>query len=86
MKTHQQTRMMSVIETLVNTVSGIVITLAAATVVYPWFGHSFTFQQNVGITAVFTVLSMIRGYGVRRLFNWILKREVQKNAKDDNSL
>lgn len=69
-----QTRKESLIESLINTVIGFLITLGLAPIIYPWFGHEFTFSQNLGITAIFTVTSIIRGYGVRRWFNSRIKQ------------
>ena len=66
-----QTRRQSLIETVVGVAIGFALSMVASTVVYPWFGHSFTPSQNAGITVIFTVLSLLRGYGVRRFFNWL---------------
>jgi hypothetical protein len=67
----KQSRRMSMIETIAGVAIGFVVSVAASFVVYPWFGHAFTLAQNVGITIIFTVLSIVRGYAVRRAFNWI---------------
>ena len=64
-----QSRKMSAFEAVFSTAAGFGISLAAAPVVYPLFGHSFTMAQNVGITIVFTFISLARGYAVRRVFN-----------------
>lgn len=64
-----QSRKMSMIESLTGTFIGFVVSVSAACVVYPLFGHAFTLTQNVAITAIFTVISVIRGYIVRRIFN-----------------
>jgi uncharacterized membrane protein len=66
-----QTRRQSFIETVAGVAIGFVLSIAASFIVYPLFGHSFTLSQNIGITVIFTVLSIARGYGVRRLFNWL---------------
>lgn len=66
-----QTRRQSLIETVVGVAIGFALSMAASTVVYPLFGHSFTPGQNAGITVIFTLLSLLRGYGVRRFFNWL---------------
>ncbi len=71
----QQTRRQSLIETLVGVAIGFAVSMLASLVVYPWFGHSFSISQNAGITVIFTLLSIARGYGVRRLFNWIHGRK-----------
>jgi high-affinity Fe2+/Pb2+ permease len=65
-----QSRKHSAIEAITGVAIGFAVSVAAAFVVYPLFGHSFTLSQNIGITIVFTVLSLVRGYAVRRVFNW----------------
>ena len=65
-----QTRRMSLVETIAGVAIGFVVSVAASFVVYPIFGHSFTLSQNIGITIIFTVLSIVRGYLVRRAFNF----------------
>lgn len=65
-----QSRKHSAIEAVAGVAVGFAVSLAAAPIVYPWFGHSFTLTQNVGITIVFTVLSLLRSYAVRRVGNW----------------
>lgn len=67
----QQTRRQSLIETLAGVAIGFAISMLASLVVYPIFGHAFSLSQNAGITVIFTLLSIARGYGVRRLFNWL---------------
>lgn len=52
-----------------STAIGFVMSLVLGYVVYPMFGHTFTLAQNVGITAIFTIASIARGYVVRRWFN-----------------
>ena len=66
-----QTRRQSLIETVVGTAAGFVFSILLSIVVYPLFGHSFTLAQNAGITVIFTIASIARGYGVRRFFNWL---------------
>lgn len=66
-----QTRRMSIIETVTGVAIGFAVSMAASLVVYPWFGHAFSLAQNAGITVIFTVLSIVRGYCVRRAFNWL---------------
>jgi hypothetical protein len=68
-----QSRLESLYEALIGTVLGLVISLLLSLVVYPLHGHSFTFAQNVSITATFTVASVARGYVVRRWCNTYLR-------------
>lgn len=74
----EQTKLGSLIEACINTAIGFLITLGLAPIVYPLFGHSFTLAQNLGITAVFTIVSIARGYVIRR---WANKRIKQAAAK-----
>lgn len=68
-----QTRLGSLIEAFINTAIGFLVTLGLTPIVYPLFGHSFTLAQNMGITAIFTVASVLRGYAIRRWFNTRLR-------------
>lgn len=64
-----QTRRMSAVETVAGVAIGFAVSVCLSFVVYPLFGHAFTLSQNVGITIIFTVASIVRGYLVRRAFN-----------------
>lgn len=77
-----QTKLGSLIEAWMNTLLGAFINLGASYIVYPLFGASFSFAQNVGIVAVFTVISVIRGYVVRRWFNAQLHKQAERLAKE----
>jgi hypothetical protein len=41
----------------------------------PWFGVNVSFYDNMQIALFFTIISMIRQYYVRRLFNWLHVKE-----------
>lgn len=73
-----QTRLQSLIEALVNVGIGMVVSVLLSLVVYPLFGHAFTLAQNVGLTLVFTVASIVRSYCVRRWFNARISRAVAR--------
>lgn len=64
-----QTGLQSAIETIASTAIGFVIAYVASYTVLPLFGHHVTHGQNFWITVIFTVISLIRGWCVRRLFN-----------------
>lgn len=69
-----QTRRESLIEAAVQTTIGYVVSLVVQVIAYPAFGHAFTFTQNLGLGVVFAVVSLIRGYVIRRWFNTYIKR------------
>lgn len=64
-----QSRRMSLIEAWAGTAIGFVVSVVLGFAVYPLFGCSFTLSQNISLTLIFTVASVLRGYAVRRLFN-----------------
>lgn len=65
----KQSKKMSLIEQVTSTAIGLLVSLGAQYVVFPWFGIYATLGDHLGITACFTVVSVARGYVVRRLFN-----------------
>lgn len=64
-----QTKLNSVLETMVSTAIGFSVSWVATLIVLPWFGFAASGSQAFGITCIYTVLSLVRGYAVRRLFN-----------------
>jgi Mg/Co/Ni transporter MgtE len=64
-----QTKMRSLIETCTSIAIGFVVSLIITALVLPAYGHAVTLGDNVQITTIFTVASIIRGYFVRRWFN-----------------
>jgi hypothetical protein len=66
-----QTRKKSMLEAWTNTVVGLFISYAIQVVTFPWFGIHVGTATHIGITAVFFVASIGRGYALRRFFNWL---------------
>lgn len=64
-----QTKLGSLIETIVNTLIGFGVSFVAWPVAAWAFGIPFNLQQHFGVVLFFTVLSVARGYVVRRWFN-----------------
>ncbi len=69
-----QTRLSSFAETVISIGIGFCVSLVITAIVLPAYGHHVTLGENVQITAIFTVASIVRMYAVRRLFNWIATR------------
>jgi hypothetical protein len=69
-----QTRLSSFAETVISIGIGFGVSLVITAIVLPAYGHHVTLGENVQITAIFTVASIVRMYAVRRLFNWIATR------------
>ena len=66
-----QTRRQSMIETAASVAIGYLVALASQLAIFPLFGIHATMSDNLLIGAWFTVISIIRGYYVRRFFNWV---------------
>ena len=64
-----QSRLGSLIEALLNILIGYAVAMATQIVVFPWFGIHIPFSQNFAIGAIFTVVSLLRSYAIRRWFN-----------------
>ena len=65
----KQTRRKSLIETVVQTVIGLGTSILLQVILYPVMGIPVTIQQNLIITLVFFLVSIVRGYIVRRIFD-----------------
>ena len=64
-----QTKRQSVIESITQTIIGMVVSLCIQLVIYDVLNIKVTFTQNLIITFVFFISSIIRGYVIRRIFN-----------------
>jgi hypothetical protein len=71
-----QSKKMSVLEQFANIGVGMIIALITQIITFPLFGLEVTFGNNLAILGIFTVVSFIRGYCFRRVFNWLeMRRE-----------
>jgi high-affinity Fe2+/Pb2+ permease len=64
-----QTKKQSFIESLTNTFVGFAISFAATFLIFPLVGIQSSGAKNFVITLFFTVVSILRGYVIRRYFN-----------------
>jgi len=71
-----QSRRHSAIEAILNIFIGIGVAYCAQLIVFPWFDIHISHSANLGITLIFTIVSFIRSYFVRRLFNKLHRIEI----------
>lgn len=65
-----QPRWQSFLEANLNTFVGFVVSMLTwEFIIKPLWGFSTSVLDNLGITAIFTALSIVRGYLIRRYFN-----------------
>ena len=69
-----QSKLSSFYEAAVNVAIGYAINLGVQVVLYPLYGATFTLVQNISIGLVFTVVSLVRSYVIRRYFNHYIVR------------
>ena len=64
-----QSKRESMIESLMNVGIGWFISFIANMLVLPLFGYNINLTDGVLISIIFTIISIVRGYMVRRWFN-----------------
>ena len=59
----------SLLESIVNVAVGYFVALLSQIIIFPIFGMKVSLRDNVLIGVFFTVISIVRSYLLRRLFN-----------------
>jgi uncharacterized protein YacL len=67
----KQSKKNSLIETITQNTVGLIISLIVQSILYPILGIPVSFKQNIIITIVFLIVSLVRGYVIRRIFDKI---------------
>ena len=70
----RQSRGMSLVESVANVIVGYGVAVATQILIFPIFGLHTTLAQNLKMGLVFTVVSIVRSYVLRRLFETIRVR------------
>ena len=76
-----QSRLGSLIEALMNVAIGLMVSVVANALVFPRFGFQPSLGENVAISMIYTAISIIRQYVLRRWFNARLQRAAARMAK-----
>jgi hypothetical protein len=63
-----QSRRQSLIEAITNVAAGYALAVLTQIVIFPWFGLQVPLRDNLTIGAVFVMISLLRSYALRRLF------------------
>lgn len=64
----KQSRWMSLVEAVTNVLVGYGVAVATQMLVFPLFGLHATLQENLAIGLIFTAVSLVRSYVLRRAF------------------
>jgi branched-subunit amino acid transport protein len=69
-----QSRSASAFETLTSTVLGFLLSIWVQRLLFPALGHDLALTENMVVALVFTAVSLLRGYAIRRTFNALQDR------------
>ncbi|WP_372395233.1 hypothetical protein ABMY26_07130 (plasmid) [Azospirillum sp. HJ39] len=69
-----QSHLVSAVEAAANTASGFVLSWLAGMVIYPLVGWSVSAAQNTAVVTAFTIISVVRSFVWRRVFNHIYQK------------
>ena len=69
-----QSRLESLIEAAINVALGYMVALGAQLIVFPLFSINIPLSSNIAIGMIFTLVSLVRSYALRRLFNYLHKK------------
>ena len=75
-----QTRIGSLIESVVNVCIGFGINFTANMLIFPLFGFHITAGANFTLGLIYTLISVVRSYCIRRFFNAKLHSMAQAAA------
>lgn len=81
-----QTKSGSFYEAVISTAIGFGLSFVMGHVVFPLYGWELSVGDNLQITLIFTVLSIVRGYVLRRFFNSRLKALAQRMAGESRGV
>jgi len=65
-----QSRRMSAVEAAANVAVGYGVGIATQVAVFPLFGIAASLGDNLAIGGIFTVVSIVRSYVLRRVLGW----------------
>jgi hypothetical protein len=82
MKSVGQSRRASLAEAAINILIGYWVAFLSQVVIFPLYDIHVSLRTNLAIGLWFTVISLVRAYGLRRLFNRIhLHHYLQEHIK-----
>lgn len=79
----KQSRLMSLVESLANVLVGYGVAVITQMAVFPLFGLAVTISDNLLIGLIFTAVSIVRSYALRRGFEAL---RVRQSASDSSTI
>ena len=75
-----QSRRRSLLESFINILVGYSINFTANLLIFPLFGWHISTRENLTLGVIYTGISLVRSYGIRRFFN---HKECKKQIKQE---
>ena len=72
---------MSLVEAIANVAVGYGVAVATQLVVFPWFGLPARLDDALAIGVIFTLVSILRSFALRRMFEAIRIRSLIVESK-----
>ena len=79
----QQSRTMSLVEAVANVLAGFIVAVLTQLAVLPWFDVRLSVVENLVLGGIFTVVSIVRSYSLRRLFEALRVRTLSGRQSYD---
>ena len=76
----KQSRLMSLVESLANVLVGYGVAVATQMLMFPLFGLVVTVTENLLIGLIFTAVSIVRSYALRRGFEALRVRQPARDS------
>lgn len=77
----KDSKIKSFVESIINIIIWFLISFIANTIVLPLFWYNVSTKDSFYIAIVFTVISLVRSYLIRRIFvNWFYELIFKKNV------
>jgi len=73
----KQSCLMSLVESVANVIVGYGVAVMTQILIFPIFGLHTTLAQNLKMGAIFTIVSIARSFGLRRVFEAIRMRSAK---------
>ena len=77
----KQSRLMSFVEALANVVLGYGVAVVTQILIFPVFGLHTTLAQNLSMGGIFTGVSIIRSFLLRRAFEGLRAQSIRTQTK-----
>lgn len=66
-----QTKTHSILEVIMSTIIGFIVAVVSQYFIFPAYGIHVPLSAHIGMGGFFTIVSIIRGYLIRRFWNWV---------------